>query len=129
MKIKILMFILGLGLFAASCTDKKAAEELAKLKTDMMRADSICMADKTMLMDSIAGIQAQLDSLMMPKNATSSNSGKSSGKTTTTTDPGKKDVNDRGGTQDTDTKKDVNERGGTKDTEVKKDVNKRGGDK
>ncbi|MBC8047991.1 MAG: hypothetical protein H7Y00_14430 [Fimbriimonadaceae bacterium] len=128
MKMKSLFFILCLGLLVASCTDKKAEEEMAKMKKDMQMADSICIADKQMLMDSITSIRATLDSLMMPKNATSSNTSKSGSTKTTTKDDGKS-VNDRGGVKDTDTKKDVNERGGEKETDTKKDVNKRGGGK
>lgn len=88
MKLKNLMFLLAIGLFVASCTDKKSAEELAKLKVDMRKADSICMADKTMLMDSIAMINMRMDSMMAllpaPKNTTGTKSTTST-KTTTTT--------------------------------------------
>ncbi len=127
MKIRNLAILFVIGLFAASCTDKKAQEEIMKLKEDMAAADSLCQADKAMLMDSIAKIMEE----MTPPNKTSSGSGTKGSTTTTTedktvdTDGGKKDVLDRGGTKVVD--KDVNDRGGSEDKVIKKDVNKRGG--
>lgn len=121
MKIKILFFGLGLSLLIASCTDKKGAEELAKIKTDMRKADSICMADKTMLMDSIAAMNMRMDSMMaaMPvKNTTSSSTKSTASKTTTTTttktEP--KGVTNKSGATNT-----------TEGTEKKADVKKKGG--
>ena len=98
------------------------------MKADMAAADSLCQADKAMLMDSIAKIQMMMDSIMNPPNRTSSGTGKATtggttgGTTTTTTD---KNVNDRGKVNVVD--KDVNERGGDDGKTVKKDINKRGG--
>lgn len=129
MKIRNLAIIFSLGLFAASCTDKAAQEEITKMKADMAAADSLCQADKAMLMDSIAKIQMMMDSIMNPPNRTSSGTSKAStggstgGTNTTTTD---KSVNDRGGNMNV-VDKNVNERGGDDGKTVKKDINKRGG--
>ncbi|HAE13174.1 MAG: hypothetical protein H6548_03285 [Chitinophagales bacterium] len=129
MKIRNLAIIFSLGLLVASCTDKKAAEEIEKLKMDMAAADSLCQADKAMLMDSIANLHMMWEEMSAPANKTSSGSTKSSTSTTTTTTDTKSDdksVNDRGGS--TQVEKKVTDRGGS-DAEktVKKDINKRGG--
>lgn len=125
MKIRNLAIIFALGMLIASCTDKKAQEEITKLKADMAAADSLCQADKAMLMDSIA----KLDSLLNPPaNTTSKGSGTKSTTTTTTTTTttGEKSVGERGEVKVVD--KDVNERGGDDGSKtVKKDINKRGG--
>jgi hypothetical protein len=129
MKIKILMALIAVSVFAASCKDKKSAEELANVKKQMMANDSMCQASKQMLMDSIMMLNMKMDSLMMPANTTGSKSTSSKTNTTTkTTTTTGKDVNNRGGSTG-DVKKETNERGGTKETEVKKDVTKRGGGK
>lgn len=130
---KSLVFVFAAGIILASCTDKKAAEEIETLKAAMMKADSICKADNQMLMDSIAKMQMMMDSLMMPANATSSNTTKSSSTKTTTTTTSKttdgKTVDSRGGVKVDEAPKKVDERGGVKTTEKKKDVNSRGGGK
>lgn len=75
MKIKILALVCLTGFFIAGCTDKKAAEELATLKTQMLQADSICMADKMMKDSIIMSLNAKLDSILHPvKNYTGSKS-------------------------------------------------------
>ena len=124
MKIRNLVIIFTLGLVAASCTDKAAQAELDKLKADMKAADSVCAADKQMLMDSIAAIQWKLDSIMTPPNKTGSKSTTSTKTTTTTTsttDKGGVDVNKKEGANQT---IDVNKKTGATE---KVDVNKKTG--
>ncbi len=123
MKIRNLVIIFALGLVAASCSDKAAQEELKKLKADMMAADSVCTADKQMLMDSINALQMKLDSILMPPNTTgkSTTSTKTTTTTTTTTDKGGVDVNKKEGANQT---IDVNKKTGATD---KVDVNKKTG--
>ena len=78
---------------------QKAARD-RKLKMDMAAADSLCQADKAMLMDSIANLHMMWEEMSAPANKTSSGSIKSSTSTTTTTTDTKSDdksVNDRGG--------------------------------
>lgn len=90
MKIKILALVCLTGFLIAGCTDKKAAEELATLKTQMLQADSICMADKMMKDSIIMSLNAKLDSILHPvSNYTGS---KSSTKTTTPVAPKKGDI-------------------------------------
>ena len=60
MKIKILFFVVGAGLFLAGCSDNTK-----QMEADMHTADSLCTANTTMLMDSITGIQHTLDSMKM----------------------------------------------------------------
>jgi hypothetical protein len=128
MKIRNLAFLFVLGLFVASCTDKAAQDEIVKMKEDMAAADSLCQADKQMLMDSVAKIQMMMDSIMNPPNRTSSGSGtKSSTTSTTSEEESGKTVNKRGGDVDKTIKKGVNDRGGDAKEDVKKDVNDRGG--
>lgn len=82
---KSLFLILAAGLILASCTDKKAADEISKLKADMMKADSICKADNMLLLDSIGKMQMKLDSLMNPPTANTTKSSTSTKTTTTKT--------------------------------------------
>lgn len=123
MKIRNLVIIFTIGLMAASCTDKAAQEENEKLRADMMAADSICTADKQMLLDSINAIQMKLDSIMMPPNTTGgkSTSSTKTTTTTTTTDKGGVDVNKKEGANQT---IDVNKKTGANE---KVDVNKKTG--
>lgn len=122
MKIKNLVIIFALGLVAASCSDKAAQEQIEKLKADMMAADSVCTADKQMLLDSIAGIQMKLDSIMAPpSNKTGGKSTTTTTTTTTTTDKGGVDVNKKEGANQT---IDVNKKTGATE---KVDVNKKTG--
>lgn len=125
MKIRNLVIIFALGLVAASCSDKAAQQEIEKLKADMLAADSVCTADKQILMDSIAGLQATLDSLMTPPNKTggktTSTKSTTSTTTTTTTDKGGVDVNKKEGANQT---IDVNKKTGATE---KVDVNKKSG--
>ncbi len=91
MKMKILALVCLTGFLIAGCTDKKAAEELEALKTQMLQADSICMADKMMKDSIITSLNATIDSLLHPvKNYTGSKS--TSTKTTTPEEPKKGDV-------------------------------------
>ncbi|HET8963649.1 MAG TPA: hypothetical protein VFM99_07120 [Chitinophagales bacterium] len=130
MKIRNLVIIFTIGLMAASCTDKAAQEENEKLRADMMAADSICTADKQMLLDSIHAIQMRLDSIMMPLNTTGGKSTSSTKTTTTTTtDKGGVDVNKKEGANQT---IDVNKKTGTNekvDVNKKTDATKTGDDK
>lgn len=77
MKIKILLFIVSAGLILASCSDKEAAEKMAQMEKDMHAADSTCMAEKTMMMDSIMSMQKMIMEMTVAAATTS--------KTTTTT--------------------------------------------
>lgn len=77
MKIKILLFVVSAGLILASCSDKEAADKMAQMEKDMHAADSTCMAEKTMMMDSIMSMQKTIMEMSVAA-ATSS-------KTTTTT--------------------------------------------
>ena len=63
MKIKILFFVVAAGMFLASCSDKEAATKLADMEKAMKAADSTCLAEKTMLMDSIMSMQTAMDEM------------------------------------------------------------------
>lgn len=88
MKIKMLFFVVAAGLVLASCSDKEAATKIADLEKAMKASDSACLAEKTMLMDSIMSLQTALTEMEAAKNAVSSNAGKSS--TVKVTTPEKK---------------------------------------
>ena len=88
MKIKMLFFVVAAGLVLASCSDKEAATKIADLEKAMKAADSACLAEKTMLMDSIMSMQTALTEMEAAKNAVSSNTTKSS--TVKVTTPEKK---------------------------------------
>jgi len=114
MKIKLMLLTLAGGLVLASCSDKAAEQKIADLEKQMKAADSMCMADKTMLMDSIMSLSAKIEEMSAPRNTTSSST---STKTTTTPKVGegklaptkKTDVN----VKDGDTKKlDIKTKGG-----------------
>lgn len=77
MKIKILFFVVSAGLILASCSDKAAEEKMAQMTKDMAAADSTCMAEKTMMMDSIMSMQKTIMEMTVAAASTS--------KTTTTT--------------------------------------------
>jgi len=84
MKIKFMLFMLAGGLALASCSDKAAEQKIADLEKQMKAADSLCNADKTMLMDSIMSLSAKIEEMSAPRNTTSSST---STKATTTTTP------------------------------------------
>ncbi len=126
MKIKSLLFIMSAVLFLTSCTDKKALEENETLRADMRRADSICVAGKQALMDSITILTQRVDSLMMPANATASRSttGTTTKTTTTTTKTNAPDVHNKSGatnTSDPNKKADVKKKSGETQTKSEED--------
>ena len=84
MKIKFMLFVLAGGLVLASCSDKEAEQKIADLEKQMKAADSACVAEKTMLMDSIMSLTATIEEMSAPRNTTSSSS---STKTTTSSTP------------------------------------------
>lgn len=84
MKIKFMLFLLAGGLVLASCSDKEAEQKIADLEKQMKAADSACVAEKTMLMDSIVSLSAQIEEMSAPRNTTSSST---STKTTTSSTP------------------------------------------
>ncbi len=125
MKIKSLLFMLCAILFMASCTDKNALQENETLRADMRRSDSICVADKQALMDSIMMLSQRMDSLMMPADATASqttgtrSTGSSTKTTTTTTNTSAPDVHNKSGatnTSDPNKKADVHKKSGATQT-------------
>lgn len=83
MKIKMLFFVVAAGLVLASCSDKEAATKIADLEKAMKAADSVCLAEKTMLMDSIMSMQTALTEMEAAKNAVSSNTSSNTGKSAT----------------------------------------------
>lgn len=113
MKIKILFFVVAAGVFFASCSDKEAATKIADMEKAMKAADSTCLAEKTMLMDSIMGMRSTMDSMMAAVNtvSTSTSTKTTTTKTTPVAAPDKKvDI----GTKTGETKKgvDIKKKGG-----------------
>ena len=114
MKIKMLFFVVAEGLVLASCSDKEAATKLADMEKAMKAADSTCMAEKTMLMDSIASMATTITEMEAAKNTVSSStSSKSTTTTVKTTTPTVTDKKVDVGTKVGDTKKvDIKKKGG-----------------
>lgn len=113
MKIKILFFVVAAGVFLASCSDKESATKIADLEKAMKVGDSTCMAEKTMLMDSIMSMQNAMTEMMAKMNTVSSST---TTKTTTTktTPVAAPDKKVEIGTKTGDTKKgvDIKKKGG-----------------
>lgn len=72
MKIKIMLSVLAGGMLLASCSDKAAEQKIADLEKQMQAADSVCLAEKTILMDSIMSLSAQIEEMSAPRTTTSS---------------------------------------------------------
>ncbi len=104
MKIKILFFVLTAGVILASCSDKEAEAKMAQMTKDMRVADSTCMAEKTMLMDTIMSMKMMMMEMTVANTKTTTTTTKS------TTPPVKKAEI---GTKSTDGKKvDIKKKGG-----------------
>lgn len=113
MKIKMLFFVVAAGLVLASCSDKEAATKLADMEKAMKAADSTCMAEKTMLMDSIASMATTITEMEAAKNAVSSSTSSKSTTTVKTTTPTVTDKKFDVGSKTGDTKKvDIKKKGG-----------------
>lgn len=69
---------------AVGCKDKQAEQDLANAKKEMATKDSLCNADKQMLMDSIMMLNTQLHDAMMMKGSSSSSGSKTDNKTPNT---------------------------------------------